>query len=204
MTKSRGIRNHRRELIGQSFGRWQVIDKAPRDRFRMVQWLCECQCGTIRNVSENSLIRGVSSSCGCLNREVCSRRAIHGMTRTKIYQCWRHMLNRCYRSKDCMFVYYGGRGIKVCERWHKFVNFWDDMGTYPEDGRSLDRINNDGDYEPGNCKWSTHSEQVSNQQHRICSHCGKECKNGTGLSRHNIIHTRSNGYLQDSNKQVYS
>lgn len=185
MTKSTGQRIRGRNLLGATFGRWQVISSAPRDRLDFVRWTCRCECGTIRDVNETSLIRGVSRSCGCYTREVLSQRQTHGEShKTKLYACWRHMLSRCENPNVSEYPHYGGRGITVCERWHSFENFRDDMPPHPGDGYSIDRIDNDLGYYPANCRWATRSQQQYNQGKRVCSVCGKMSPSGAGLSLH--------------------
>lgn len=88
----------------------------------------------------------------------------HGMYKTKVYAAWLSMLNRCNNPRATRYSYYGGRGVKVCKRWRKFENFFEDMGQPPTKGHSLDRINNNGNYEAKNCRWATRSEQMKNRR----------------------------------------
>lgn len=151
------------DLVGQKFGHLEVISRAP-NQDRRSAWVCKCRCGkeVIKRVSE--VKRG--NSCGCWNRD---SRLIHGHTgsnrrRSPTYTSWRGMRNRCSNPNAAHWLDYGGRGIKVCERWQSsFELFLEDMGERPE-GMTLDRIDNDGNYELVNCKWSTQSEQVKNQR----------------------------------------
>lgn len=184
MTKSRGIREHDRNLVGQSFGSWTVIKKGPKNIFGFAHWVCKCQCGKIKNVAENSLVHGKSKSCGC----IAIRGRHHESKKTKLYSSWTHMLSRCNNPHAIGYVHYGGRGISVCKRWLTYENFRDDMGPHPGEGYSIDRINNDGNYEPKNCRWATRSQQSSNQQEAKCSECGKICRSGAGLRLHTRIH----------------
>lgn len=143
------------DLTGQRFGRWTVI--APH---KPPLWECECDCGTKRLVQAPSLKIGSSKSCGCYKDE---RVKTHGKSGTPIYEVWRTMLKRCNSPTSRQYHNYGARGIRVCERWHTFENFYADMGDAPE-GKSLDRIDNDGNYEPSNCRWTTQKQQIRNKR----------------------------------------
>ncbi len=127
---------------------------------------CTCDCGTVRNVSRFDLLSGKSKSCGCL-----SRNKKHGYSETKIYDVWSKMRSRCLNKNDKRFSDYGGRGIKICKRWDRFENFLKDMGDRPE-GRQIDRIDNDGNYEPSNCRWATRKENSSNKRNSVILKCG--------------------------------
>lgn len=152
------------ELTGRKFGRWTVIKRAP-SRTRSARWSCACECGTVRAVLGCELTRGKSSSCGCFNRELTSKRSSnHHMCKTATWRSWNAMFDRCYNSNNKSFASYGGRGISICVRWHTFDNFLEDMGICPN-GLSLDRYPNfNGNYEPGNCRWATKQEQSNNRR----------------------------------------
>lgn len=136
------------------------------------KWMCRCDCGTEVFVVSQSLTRGLTRSCGCLRSEMTRLvKTIHGHARknhvTKEYRAWNSMLRRCFDPRIRNFANYGGRGITVCQRWRdSFECFFEDMGTSPK-GMSLDRINNLGNYEPGNCRWATRIQQQNNTRYNV-------------------------------------
>jgi hypothetical protein len=151
-------------LSGQKFNRLTVLYRVENSGQNRVQFLCRCDCGKeVVAISEN-LKNGNTKSCGCLNTETRSKlNRRHGLGKPPEYNSWRAMKARCYRPKNNRYQHYGGRGIKVCDRWiNSFENFYKDMGRKPGPAYTIDRKNVDGSYEPDNCKWATKTEQRLN------------------------------------------
>ncbi|MEX0314726.1 MAG: hypothetical protein AB3N18_11155 [Allomuricauda sp.] len=160
---------------GTKFNRWTVLKECPKVS-RRTKFLCKCECGTIRSVASHSLISGGSKSCGCLSSEITRKRNfIHGLSNSKLFFVWSSMKQRCQSQTDLGYVNYGGRGIKVCAEWIEFKPFydWAIKNGYRE-GLTLDRINNNGHYEPSNCRWTTRKVQNYNKRdNRILTYNGK-------------------------------
>lgn len=142
------------DISGQTFGRLTVLSLSGKTRNNASIWLCKCACGKTKNIIGNSLKRGASKTCGCgigSSSRVC--KFIHGGGGTKLYGRWKAMIQRCRPSHHACRKNYTILGIKVCERWRDFENFRSDMGPGFQEDLDLDRINNEGNYEPGNCRW---------------------------------------------------
>jgi hypothetical protein len=153
------------DITGKRFGRWTVLAIHPkRDRRWAVLWLCRCDCGAEHIVRGSSLHTGYSTSCGCIRREKLKKLLTkHGMSEARVYGVWEAMVQRCTNPNNADYDNYGGRGITVCEDWRSFENFFADMGE-PPPGLTLDRIDNNGNYEPGNCRWTSYSVQLKNRR----------------------------------------
>ena len=160
------------DLTGRIFGRLRVVKFYGRKGKRKLYWTCKCSCGNTVNIQGQHLRTGATQSCGCLQKESARDANItHGAlvrgksgTLMPTYRSWQSMLTRCTNKNVPKYKFYGGSGITVCERWeHSFENFLKDMGERPS-GTSLDRINNAGNYEPSNCRWSTPKQQARNRR----------------------------------------
>lgn len=144
------------DITGRIYGKLIVLRLAGK-RGRHYHWLCQCDCGGTSVVDVASLNAGRTKSCGCS----AGAQPTHGKFGTRVYNAWCSMLQRCLNPNSPNYRYYGKRGISVCQRWETFDKFLIDMGE-PQSGQSLDRIDNDGNYEPGNCRWTTTKRQRRN------------------------------------------
>jgi hypothetical protein len=165
MTKSK-------DMVGRRFGQLVVIELAGKTTNYQKKWLCHCDCGGSRIIRGDALRLGEARSCGCMMG------VTHGYTRTGqhhyLYETWHTMLRRCRDPNQQDYKNYGARGITVCERWNDFAVFLADMGERPP-GHTLDRIDNDREYSPANCRWATLSEQSKNQRPRERNSKGQFC-----------------------------
>jgi hypothetical protein len=182
------------DMVGQVVGRWTVIARGANYKNGDARWVCRCECGTERLI-QGWMLRGRTTG-GCVR---CGNdaKSTHGHTKggraTPMYMTWVGMIARCTNAHHVKYHLYGGRGISVCARWlHSFSAFVEDMGTKPSECHSLDRINGDGDYEPGNCRWATLEQQNQNRSTSIMIECGglrlavSEWARRTGIPRHAI------------------
>lgn len=153
------------EIIGRRYGTLTVREFISRDEKRKEYYLCDCDCGNTITAMKHILMFGKRTSCGCKKGQATIKHGCGGKwIKTPEYRAWRAMIDRCTLPSSIGYLHYGGRGISVCDRWrHDFPAFLHDMGLKPSPKHSLDRENNDGNYEPGNCRWATPHQQARNR-----------------------------------------
>lgn len=156
--------------IGQRYGKLVVLEKSKKKAIRCAFWKCRCDCGKEIILPSESLATGNTKSCGCglkawRRSGICNSK--HRMYKTPEYSVWDAMKQRCRNKNHPCYHRYGGRGISVCKRWDDFENFLYDMGKRPHPKLSIERRDNDGNYEPSNCYWANQSEQIYNQERWI-------------------------------------
>ncbi len=155
-------------MVGEKFGRLTILSEAKkRSSHRLVNVVCDC--GATKVVQLGNLRSGHTKSCGCLNSEVAAKRKLtHAQSKIPEYYVWNTMRSRCNNINNASFKDYGGRGIGVCDRWNKFENFIQDMGFRPSPKHEIDRHpNNDGNYEPSNCRWVTRAGNAQNKRNSV-------------------------------------
>lgn len=145
------------DLVGQRFGRLTAVE-VTHVKGGQCYWLCRCDCGAATITRSEFLRTGYTQSCGCLRID---RITAHGRRGSRSYSSWSNMKQRCLNPRNAKYSAYGGRGITICDRWLRFENFYADMGERPP-GHTLDRADNSGNYEPGNCRWATPGQQAIN------------------------------------------
>jgi hypothetical protein len=194
----KATRPYKLNLSYQAFGDWTVTGSSIKNVRGEVSWSCTCKCGTVKYVQAGMLRSGTSKSCGCngTNRT-------HGMTKTRTFKSWESMRQRCNNPNDPSYARYGGRGIAVCHRWNEsFEAFFSDMGERPTE-MTLDRIDNEKDYEPSKCRWATLKEQQRNRKVSIrLTHQGKtlpliEWAKETGIPYYLLLQRHSAGWPPD-------
>lgn len=184
------------DLNGQKFGKWTVIGPGPYSfTSKKRRWICRCECGREGIVPTGDLRNGESKSCSSC------KRATHRMSGTREFWIWHGMKKRCLNQNHKWWHCYGGRGIKVCDRWlNSFESFMEDMGPRPSRKHSIERINNNGNYEPSNCKWGTTFEQNRNKRtnRRVTingrTQCAVDWSDELGLSKSCFLNRIKHGW----------
>lgn len=173
------------DMTGQVFGRLTVLARADIPDPKNVRWECVCECGKIKTVLAGNLRSGCATSCGCYAIEVKHlNNRTHGKTKTPEYKTWSAIHDRCNTPTNKDYVDYGGRGIRICKEWESsFQAFLDYVGERPSPEHSLDRIDNDGNYEPGNVRWATRIEQAINRRNTHWITYKSETKHLSGWAR---------------------
>lgn len=169
------------DLTGKRFGRLTAIGINEKND-RRIYYACQCDCGNVKIVRSDALIGGMTKSCGCLKKEQdrvnLTANHSHKMSGTRLYEIWASMKSRCYRKQDANYFRYGGRGILICDEWlNDFKAFYDwSLENGYNQHLTIDRIDNDGNYEPSNCRWATMKEQCNNRNSNISITIGNTTK----------------------------
>lgn len=173
-----------KNLISQVFGRLTVISEAPRQGERQrVAWNCICICGSLKTALSSNLLSGNVQSCGCLVKDgTLKGNYKHGLHGSPLYNIWKNMLDRCENENCSQYKWYGARGISVCDEWHDLEKFISDMGIRPH-GFQIDRNDNNGNYNPENCRWSSRQTQCNNRRTNTFLTCQGETHTVSEWSR---------------------
>lgn len=204
------------KVIGKKFNRLTVIEVSSRTKKGEAKYLCICECGNeIKTPTARNLIKGITKSCGCLQKEVAREKFLDRNVKYKHYKnkkeltVYYNMKKRCYNEDDRAYCWYGGRGVVMCDSWlESFDNFFEDMGKIPFSNAQLDRIDGDGNYEPSNCRWVTPQQNMLNiKYHDMCGIRKSINKKADdtyylGMSREGIMRTTYRVYDVELLKEI--
>lgn len=194
------------DLTGRKFNRLKVLGFSHRNKQRNSMWICKCECGSKIIARGSDLLNGHSTSCGCIKKSLLSKlRKKHGLTGTRIYEIWKHLIRRSTKEQDRRYKDYGARGITVCNEWKRsFIAFyeWAVDNGYREN-LTIDRIDNNKGYNPSNCRWATPVQQARNKRnnHYITlngeTHCISEWAEKLGISQYTISRRLRSGWSEE-------
>jgi len=191
-------------LQGKKFGKLTVIKRIENKYGHRVAWLCKCDCGNETTTITSSLVRGLTTSCGCWRKNA---NKTHGLTKSPVYNSFMMMHERCYNPSEKSYHNYGGRGIKICKEWRNNITAfhkWAMVNGYKK-GLQIDRIDNDGNYEPSNCRWVTHRQQCNNKRNNhFIEHNGELLTIAQWARKLNIQYTTLYRWLGKNNWDLSS
>lgn len=193
--------------IGEIYNRWKILEFVEINKFYEKVYKCQCECGTISNVSLSDLKSNRSVSCGCYRREISKElNTKHGLKDSRIYETYSSMKQRCYNPNNKSYSDYGGRGIYICEEWlNDFINFynWSIENGY-EEGLTIDRKDNDGPYSPWNCRWVNRTTQANNKRNNVMVQIfNQEYPLSTITNRFNVVYERTRRHVRDKGENIY-
>jgi hypothetical protein len=200
--------NRFKDLTNIRFGKLLAIKPIKKHDNSKYYWECICDCGNTKIIMSSNLLRGISTTCGCGKIKIGEKTRKHGMAKTRIFKIWAGIRKRCTNSKCKTYPLYGGRGISISPRWDEFINFYNDMKDGYSDNLSLDRINPNGNYEPGNCRWATQKTQNRNRRNNNYISLNNEIKTLSewaeisGVNSSAIRYRINNGW--DTQKAIFT
>lgn len=193
----------RRDLTGRTFGKLTVVSRSYDSSNRITSYQCRCSCGSVIVVRHGNLQNGHTKSCGCILKDKSTTICLPTNRNHELHCVWRAMLRRCSNPNTKGYKNYGGRGIHVSDEWHTFENFLSDMGERPTRKHTIERKNNDGNYERGNCVWATRKDQANNSRRNHTLTVGKQTRtisqwsDVVGIAPRAILHRIERGWSEE-------